>query len=746
MSKIIADLAIRGACELVEHARDTLTIAIARSSEAGPIGFPDTAYALPLTLALTGVGVRVLQTAGEVLQQAGGLLPTERPQQSLPQGEDVDLGPVLDAGRAALMAAEILEALRLCASSDGPDVASSESGFPGDSVLRSQGIKLVDGRISGVAACVGAPPQAEQAVAIASALQQRSILAFLSSTTGGQSMAEQLTEQGIELNWDTFLVPLGSRTSAAVHALGFAARAAMMFGGIKPDSAESSRHILDYCKERVFAFVLALGTDDLSSEEGLSQACEKLAIAAGALNFGFPTITDAAIPQILEHGICTYEAIVSGVPLDHIVERAVEVRGLKLEITEIPIPVPYGAGFEGERVRKAQMHVEFGGNRTDAFELLRGRPMADVVDGRVELIGPDIDALDSVGDALPFGVLVDVAGREFKEAFESVLERRIHEFASWANGVFHMGQRGTVWARISNDAFAQGFRLRHYGELLIAKLRSEFGAILDKIQVAIITEPATVALHLAEAKSIYKERDERIQGMRDQDTDTYYSCTLCQSYAPNHVCIVTPERPGLCGAYTWLDCAASHEMNPHGPNQPVPKGETIDAVKGQWRGVNMFLAGASNHALERFNAYSIMDDPMTSCGCFECIAAIVPEANGVMIVDREFGGMTPIGMTFSTMAGEIGGGIQTPGFLGVGKLYVGSKKFISAEGGVNRVVWMSSQLKEELRSRLQERADDAGIPDLLDRMATELEATTADELVQYLESVSHPALTMDSLF
>ncbi|TFH10094.1 MAG: CO dehydrogenase/CO-methylating acetyl-CoA synthase complex subunit beta [Candidatus Atribacteria bacterium] len=733
MSKIIAELAIRGACDLVNQARRAITTATARHGATHALGFPDTAYALPLTLALTGLSVDSLQVASEAMTQAEALLPA--------QALGDSLVPVLEAGRAALIAEEILEALRLSALGE----TSETSGFPGDSILRSQGIKLVDGRMPGVAACVGAPPTAEQAVAIARALQGRNILAFLSSSTAGQSMTAQLTSEGIEANWDTFLVPLGSRTSATVHALGFAARAAMMFGGIKPDGGAATQKILDYCKERVFAFVLALGSDDLTSDEGLSQACAKLATVAGALNFGFPTITDADIPQILAPGICTYEAIVSGIPIDGIVQRAIEVRGLKLEVTEIPIPVAYGAGFEGERVRKAQMHAEFGGNRTDAFELLRGKPMDDVMDGQIELIGPDIDDI-TPGDALPFGVLVDVAGREFKEAFESVLERRIHEFASWANGVFHMGQRGTVWARISHDAYAQGFRLRHYGEVLIAKLHSEFGAILNKVQVTILTEPGLVASHLAEAKTIYRERDERIQGMQDEDTDTFYSCTLCQSYAPNHVCIVTPERPGLCGAYTWLDCAASYEMNPHGPNQPVPKSETLDPVKGQWKGVNDFLAVASNGALERYNAYSLMDDPMTSCGCFECITAIVPEVHGVMIVDREFPGMTPVGMTFSTMAGEIGGGIQTPGFLGVGKLYIGSKKFISAEGGLKRVVWMPSALKEELRDRLQERADNAGIPDLLDRIATELDATTAEELVVFLESVSHPALTMESLF
>jgi len=380
----------------------------------------------------------------------------------------------------------------------------------------------------------------------------------------------------------------------------------------------------------------------------------------------------------------------------------------------------------------------------DRFELVRGRPMGEIQDGHIELIGPDVDEVE-IGGALPFGVVVEVAGRNFREDFETVVERRIHEFASWAYGVFHMGQRSIVWARISKDAYEKGFRLKHYGEMLIAKLREEFGAIIDKIQVTIYTDLEKLAEPFEEARIVYRQRDDRIKGMIDEDVDTFYSCILCQSYAPDHVCVVTPERLGLCGAYTWLDCAASYEMNPHGPNQPIKKGDTLDEVKGQWKGVNEYLEIASNGNLERFNAYSMMEDPMTSCGCFECVTAILPETNGVMIVNREFEGMTPVGMSFSTMAGQIGGGIQTPGFIGMGKLYISSKKFISADGGIERVVWMPKTLKEEIRDRLEERLEELGKPDLFDKIATEEDATTSEELLAYLEKVGHPALAMEPM-
>jgi acetyl-CoA synthase len=346
---------------------------------------------------------------------------------------------------------------------------------------------------------------------------------------------------------------------------------------------------------------------------------------------------------------------------------------------------------------------------------------------------------------MPLGVIVDVAGRNLKPDFEPVLERRIHHFISCINGVMHIGQRDIPWVRISKEAYEKGFRLKHYGEVLVAKFKEDFGALVDKVQVKIVTDQAQVEALLKEAREIYRARDERVMGLKDEDVDTFYSCILCQSYAPNHVCIVTPQRLGLCGAYTWLDCGASYEMDPHGPNKPVPKGVCLDPVLGEWQGVNEYVRVASNGNLERVSMYSIMQNPQTSCGCFECIVAVLPECNGVMVVNREFNGMTPIGMTFSTMAGEVGGGVQTPGFLGVGKLYLTSEKFISAEGGIKRLVWMPSELKEEIKERLQKRLEEIGMPELFDKIATEKDATTSEELLEFLQRVGHPALEMEPI-
>ena len=738
MSQIIATAAIRGAHALVGQAEESLKKAIEAKGKEAPLAYPNTAYYLPVILLFLGQKVEKLGDLEYSLQEAKKLLG------HIPETEVwlPYLGETLNSGVATLIAEEIIESLKYLI---GPSPAQGIwLGFTGDNILRMQGIKLVDGRMPGFAAIVGCTETNAQAVKLIRELQEKSILVFIAGNTNGRSIAEQLAEEGIEMNWDCFLVPYGKEITAAIYALNFAARSAMTFGGIEPGTFKAARDILLYNKERVYAFVMALGADKNVDNSQLITD-EKYATAAGAINFGFPVISDVNIPQILPSGICTYEHVISGIKMDEIISRAIELRGLTIKVEKIPIPVPFGAGFEGERVRKENMYVQFGGKYTDGFELLRNKPLDQVEDGKIEVIGPEIGDMKE-GEAYPLGIIVEVAGREFQEDFESVLERRIHEFISCANGIFHMGQRSIVWVRISKDAHKKGFKIKDFGEILLVKMHEEFNKLVDRVQIKIYTEEKQVKDLMKKARETYSLRDDKIGGMTDEDVEQFYSCTLCQSYAPNHVCIVTPQRLGLCGAYTWLDCKASFRINKHGPNEPVDKGECLDPLRGQWKKINDYIAVKSNGTLQKFNAYSIMEEPMTSCGCFECIAAIVPEANGIMIVDRDFTGMTPIGMTFSTIAGQVGGGLQVPGFTGIGKLYISSPKFISAEGGQKRIVWMTKQLKEEVSERFQARLAAIGIPGFFDQIATEEDAEEPDKLVEFLQKVSHPALEMEALF
>jgi CO dehydrogenase/CO-methylating acetyl-CoA synthase complex beta subunit/CO dehydrogenase/acetyl-CoA synthase delta subunit len=367
--------------------------------------------------------------------------------------------------------------------------------------------------------------------------------------------------------------------------------------------------------------------------------------------------------------------------------------------------------------------------------------MDEVEDGKITLIGPGFDEIPEQG-AMDLGIVAEVAGRKMQTDFEPVLERQIHYFINSASGIQHIGQRDIAWIRISKAAAEKGFDLKHFGEILYARLHSEFGAIVDKVQVTIYTDEARLTEWLEKAREDYDYRNRRLADLTDDAVDTFYDCTLCQSFAPTHVCIVSPERLGLCGAYNWLDCKASFEINPTGPNQPVPKGKLIDPIKGYWTGTNANAVKNSQGHVQTVAMYSIMENPMTACGCFECIVMYIPEVEGVMVVSREDTSMTPIGMTFSTLAGMAGGGLQTPGVMGVGKFYLTSPKFISADGGFRRVAWMSSFLKESMAVEFAAVAEREGVPDLLDRIADERSVSTAEELVEWVKEKKHPVLEM----
>ncbi len=727
MSKIIATKAIRGAHKIVARAKEDLTKAIDESGIDSPVAFPDTNYYLPFAYAMLGIKAQKAKELLEILKYAESLLPPIPSENVwLPY-----LGPTLDAGMATLFAEEIIEALKYSLGNTVTPTHDYWVGFTTDAILREQGIKLVDGRMPGFAAIVGAAPTNKEAVRMVRELQERHILVFMSATSDGKCIAEQLNEEGVQMGWETFLVPHGTDITSTVYALNFAARAAMTFGGITPKSIKEAKEILLYNKNRVHAFVLALGdVDD-----------EKHATAAGAINFGFPIVADTDIDQILPTGICRYEHVVSPVERRKMVDKAIEIRGLKLSIDKLNIPVPYGPAFEGERVRKPQTACEIGGKFSKAFEFLRLKKTEDVENGKIQVVGPELDTVPE-GGAIPYAMIVDVAGRKMQPDFESVLERRFHNFLSEAMGIMHTGQRDMIWIRVSKEARKAGLLLKHFGVIVHAKLLKEFPSIVDKAQVTIYTKLEDIERLLPEAQAAFQERDARLAGMTDESVDVFYSCKLCQSYAPTHVCIISPEKLGLCGAYNWLDGKAASEINPLGGNEPVLKGQCLDQVKGEWQGVNEYLYQKSNKTIPKVSMYSIMDSPSTSCGCFECILAVVPEANGLMIVNRGYSGMSPCGMKFTVLAGSVGGGNQTPGFMGVGRLYVTSKKFVSAEDGLKRLVWITKELKDALSDKLKKRCEEIGVPDLLEKIADETITTDAQELVAYLQKVKHPALDM----
>ena len=698
-----------GAVIATSYAEILLNKAIADYGEDTEIKYPDTAYKLPVITALSGEEVKTLKDCVPILNRI----------RSTKVKPIFDLEGAKENGEAAFYAAEIIEGLRYI--NDTNPHVEPWTGFLTDPVLRKFGIQLVDFTIPGVAVIIGKAKDSQSAAKIIQQLQSKGMMLMLCN-----EIIEQLLEVNVKLGIDYIAFPLGNFTQA-IHAVNFALRAGLAFGGIAPGDKPAQ---LDYQRRRVRAFVLALGEQDEV----------RVAAEFGAIMLGFPTITDQPIGEEIPDWYVHCE------DYDKMIAFAMELRGIKLKIVDIPVPITIGPAFEGEAIRRVDTYLEFGGSKTDAFEYVKMVGPDEIEDGKITVVGPEIDDCKE-GDFLPLGIYIKIYGRKMQDDFESVLERRVHYFVNYGEGLWHVAQRDLAWVRISKDAASKGFKIRDIGEILLAKYKSEFPAIVDRVEITLYTDQAMVTEKIAEARAAYAKRDLRTRDLKDEKVDIFYSCLLCQSFAPNHVCIVSPERVGLCGAVGWLDAKASYEINPTGPNQPILKEGCIDEKKGIYKSFNDFTYTASNRSVEEVALYTFMELPMTSCGCFEAIIAMMPEANGLMITTREHTGMTPCGMTFSTLAGSVGGGAQAPGFMGIGKRYVVSGKFISADGGMARIVWMPKELKDFLREEFIARSVEEGLgEDFIDKIADETVGTSSDEILPFLEEKGHPALTMDPLF
>jgi len=705
----LTDLIYGGSNAVAGLVESAVNDAIAKHGEEKKLSFPDTAYFFPTIYAATGVKVR----------QLADLIPCIDVLKSLITNNE-DLGDALNAGLATAVGAEILEGLAYIDANpyaDGPGI-----GFVPDSVIRSLGVPLVTGDIPGVAVIIGKADDPQDLANVVKDYQVKGLLTFLIG-----DVIDQASETGVKMGLDYRVIPLGHGITAVIHVVTIAIRAALIFGGLEPGDLPG---LLAYTKERVPAFVNTFGAPNEIV----------VAAGAGAIALGFPVIVDVDLGELQVPG-----ALVSVTDHTQTVAKSLELRNIKVKVKEIGIPVGFASAFEGEIIRKADMHAEFSSASNPTCELVISRDLADIDDEEITLIGPDIDSASPA--ELPLAVFIEVAGVKMHTDFEPVIERKIHHWFNYIEGVMHTGQRNLFRIRINKEAYEKGFRILDLAKVIRHELMEDFGAVVDKCKITLFTEKDKVLGLLEEhAMPRYRARDDRLASMTDESVDTYYTCILCQSFAPAHCCVVTPERLGLCGAVSWLDARATKELTPHGPCQPIAKIGCTDERTGAFTEVNRVVREATRGAVERVTLYSLIEDPMTSCGCFECICGIMPEAKGVVVVNREYTGMTPSGMTFGELASLTGGGVQTPGFMGHGRHFIASKKFTYAEGGAKRIVWMPKELKDDVAERLNKIVKELfDIDNFTDMICDETIATDSYAVIEFLESKNHPALSMEEI-
>jgi acetyl-CoA decarbonylase/synthase complex subunit beta len=394
------------------------------------------------------------------------------------------------------------------------------------------------------------------------------------------------------------------------------------------------------------------------------------------------------------------------------------------------IPVEVGVIYEGQRIRWQDAQLELGGPRfANKFELVKVRGLDEVEDGKFTIIGQDLKDLKP-GASYPFGILVEVAGKQVEPELEGVIERRIHGYSNYIEGFMHLNQRYDIQLRLSKKSFEKGLNsFAIIGKILQRLFKSEL-PIIQKVQITFYTDPSEVKKVWDEAMATYEIRDAKARGMKDEEADAFYGCTLCQSFAPTHCCVITPQRYSNCGAISWFDGRASARVDPKGPVFEIKKGELLDPEKGEFSGVNQAVKDKSLGEIGRVWLYTAFGYPHTSCGCFEGVAFYIPEVDGLGIVHRDFKGQTVNGLAFSTLADSTAGGRQVDGFHGISIEYMRSRKFLSADGGWNRIVWMPSVVKERVKEFIPK--------ELIDRIATDSDVQTVDQLKVYLTGKSHP--------
>jgi acetyl-CoA decarbonylase/synthase complex subunit beta len=390
-------------------------------------------------------------------------------------------------------------------------------------------------------------------------------------------------------------------------------------------------------------------------------------------------------------------------------------------------------------VKKADMHLELGGPKWDyemASPFYIEEDAEKVKDGEVKLIGPDIPEVQP-GTSLPGMFTIRIYGKNLTQEHQGYVSRQIGQALQGLEGFMLFGTPDGLWIRISRDV-ADRLTFAKISQFCYATAKTLVPAVDAVAFFWAIGAPEVGGKELIDP--LYEWAVEKIkiisakQLYDDEDVDTFYGCTICKSLAPNHACVLTPSSLPYCGIIGYDSAKVTCEMDPEGYVFAIPKGECLNATLGRYSGVDEAIWERCNHLVNHVNIYSSIRYPTTNCGCFEAASFYIPEVDGIGLAMRRYTGMTPLGIKFSTLAGQISGGAQNHGFKGLSIAGMGSENFLKGDGGWNRIVWMPAKLKEEIADVIPE--------EIYDKIVTEEETLDPMELKALLLKKGHPIVEM----
>ena len=283
------------------------------------------------------------------------------------------------------------------------------------------------------------------------------------------------------------------------------------------------------------------------------------------------------------------------------------------------LPIEVSPRWASERVRKQDIWVNLGGPKHDyqSFVMVEICDMDEINPGRVEVVGPDLNEIEP-GSSYPFGYYLKLAGKDLRQDFEGFFERWTIDNHTRIEGVMYLNVRDTVWMRLHKRIMGKIDSFKYLPQAVMGIFMAQVPmveAIESKIIIAseeIGGKELMTRIIKEECRPIWESRDAKVMELSDEDVDTFYGCTLCQSFAPNHCCVISPERTPFCGVINWDNIRVGIEIDPTGYSFELPKGKVIDPVLGVYEGVTDTVFNRTNQTLKKINMYSAIKYPMTT--------------------------------------------------------------------------------------------------------------------------------------
>jgi acetyl-CoA decarbonylase/synthase complex subunit beta len=404
--------------------------------------------------------------------------------------------------------------------------------------------------------------------------------------------------------------------------------------------------------------------------------------------------------------------------LDEMVETAWDLPNVRARLVEMAVPdVPLEVGPVFGREKIEDPAVEIKGSQESFVVAI---PNHSIVKDELVVRG---ESLDDVS------ILVELGNPVIDDIVTVGVEGTLLRVIKYIKGVQVNLVGGSVDSlQVSEGAREKGFEYEHLLKVIQVELRNKFPEI-GPMKISLLLDHVEIEKIGRDISSFKEDRRAHVDGATEESVDAFYGCMRCASFSLSHACTVSPDRPSQCGSSPWWVLKAQALLAPGNPYYNctlIEKGELIDPEKGEYSGVNKATSERTGGRVERVYLHSIFDHPHTACSCFQNVAYYIPELDGIALVHRNYSGEAPGGWTWSRLANNVAGYQNPDGFTTFATMYLKSSKFFQADGGYDRVVWMTGTLKTIAGDSIPEER--------MSRIATEKEATTLAELKRFLGS------------